>query len=38
MLEIHSRMSLPARTRASDQFRDAKKAILFSSDVTARGD
>jgi ATP-dependent RNA helicase MSS116 len=36
-LEIHSRKSQPQRTRASDEFRNASKAILFSSDVSARG-
>jgi len=35
--EIHSRKSQPQRTRASAEFRDASKAILFSSDVSARG-
>lgn len=37
VLEIHSRKSQGARTKTSDQFRVAKSAILFSSDVTARG-
>lgn len=37
ILEIHSRKSQAQRTRASDQFRSSANAILFSSDVTARG-
>jgi ATP-dependent RNA helicase MSS116, mitochondrial len=37
ILEIHSRKSQAARTKASDQFRAAKTAIMFSSDVSARG-
>jgi ATP-dependent RNA helicase MSS116, mitochondrial len=37
ILEIHSRKSQTARTKASDQFRAARCAILFSSDVSARG-
>jgi ATP-dependent RNA helicase MSS116 len=36
-LEIHSRKSQSQRTRTSEQFRLAKKGIMFSSDVTARG-
>ena len=36
-VEIHSRKSQPQRDRASAQFRTAKAAILFTSDVTARG-
>lgn len=35
--EIHSRMSQSSRTKASNAFRGAKKGILFSSDVSARG-
>mmetsp|Transcript_22047 Transcript_22047/g.35478 ORF Transcript_22047/g.35478 Transcript_22047/m.35478 type:complete len:622 (-) Transcript_22047:262-2127(-) len=35
--EIHSRMSQSSRSRASNNFRNAKKGILFSSDVSARG-
>lgn len=34
--EIHSKLSQAQRTRASDDFRQAKSALLFSSDVTAR--
>lgn len=37
VLEIHSRKAQKARERASDQFRKSKNAIMFSSDVTARG-
>lgn len=37
VLEIHSRKSQGARTRASEDFRTSRSAILFSSDVTARG-
>ncbi|KAL2159014.1 hypothetical protein VTH06DRAFT_3045 [Thermothelomyces fergusii] len=35
--DIHSKLSQPARTRSADDFRQAKSAILFSSDVSARG-
>lgn len=35
--EIHSRMSQGARIKATDAFREAKRGVLFSSDVTARG-
>ncbi|PWY94047.1 DEAD-domain-containing protein [Aspergillus sclerotioniger CBS 115572] len=35
--EIHSRLTQAQRTRTADQFRKDKSAILFSSDVTARG-
>jgi len=35
--EIHSRMSQSARGKATEQFREAKEGVLFSSDVTARG-
>ena len=37
IIEIHSRLSQAQRTRAADTFRRAQSAILFSSDVTARG-
>lgn len=37
VLEIHSRKSQSARTSTSNQFRDARNAIMFSSDVSARG-
>jgi ATP-dependent RNA helicase MSS116 len=35
--EIHSRMSQPKREKATEAFRQAKRGVLFSSDVTARG-
>ncbi|KAI8940615.1 hypothetical protein NX059_001887 [Plenodomus lindquistii] len=35
--ELHSRMSQPARTRTTQQFKDAKSGILFASDVVGRG-
>lgn len=34
---IHSKLTQPRRTRAAEEFRQAKSGILFSSDVTARG-
>ena len=37
ILEIHSRKSQAQRTKASDEFKSSSNAILFSSDVTARG-
>ena len=37
VIEIHSRKSQANRNRASDKFRAAKSAILFTSDVSARG-
>ncbi|KAJ7631764.1 P-loop containing nucleoside triphosphate hydrolase protein [Mycena rosella] len=37
LYEIHSRKSQPQRIKAADQFKDAKEAVLISSDVTARG-
>ena len=37
VMEIHSRKSQAQRTAISNQFRDARTAILFSSDVSARG-
>ncbi|KIN08646.1 hypothetical protein OIDMADRAFT_109483 [Oidiodendron maius Zn] len=37
IIEMHSRLTQERRTRASDRFRRAKSAILFSTDVTARG-
>jgi len=36
-LQIHSRMSQPARSKASEAFRKGTSLVLFSSDVTARG-
>ncbi|EGC43599.1 ATP-dependent RNA helicase MSS116 [Histoplasma capsulatum var. duboisii H88] len=35
--EMHSRLTQDQRTRFSNMFRSSKSAILFSSDVTARG-
>lgn len=37
VLEIHSRKSQKQRERASEEFRKRRKAVMFSSDVTARG-
>lgn len=37
VMEMHSRLSQSQRNRTSEQFRDAKSAIMFSSDVSARG-
>ena len=37
VVEIHSRKSQSARTKASKIFRDNTQRILFSSDVSARG-
>jgi ATP-dependent RNA helicase MSS116, mitochondrial len=37
MYSIHSKLTQTSRTRNADNFRAAKRAILFSSDVTARG-
>merc|ERR1712086_1007641 len=37
VLEIHSRKSQSQRERSSAAFRKEKKAVMFSSDVTARG-
>ena len=37
VLEIHSRKAQNARERASEQFRKSGSAVLFSSDVSARG-
>ena len=37
VLEIHSRKTQKQRERSSDAFRKQKNAIMFSSDVTARG-
>jgi len=36
-LELHSRLSQSKRTKTSDQFREGTRAVLFSSDVSARG-
>jgi ATP-dependent RNA helicase MSS116 len=37
VLELHSRMSQSSRNRASSSFREAKRGVLFTSDVSARG-
>ena len=37
VLELHSRKSQAFRTRTADTFRAADEAILFTSDVSARG-
>ena len=36
VFEMHSRKTQSYRTRTSQQFREAKNAIMFTSDVTAR--
>jgi ATP-dependent RNA helicase MSS116 len=36
-IEIHSKLTQQHRTRAAETFKRAHSAILFSSDVTARG-
>ncbi|KAF2854186.1 ATP-dependent RNA helicase MSS116 mitochondrial precursor [Plenodomus tracheiphilus IPT5] len=35
--ELHSRMSQPARTRTTKDFKEAQSGILFASDVVGRG-
>jgi len=37
VLEIHSRKTQKAREKASEAFRKSSNAIMFTSDVTARG-
>jgi ATP-dependent RNA helicase MSS116 len=37
VLEIHSRMSQSSRNRSSNAFRSARRGILFTTDVSARG-
>ena len=37
LIEMHARLTQEGRTRAADAFRRASSAIMFSSDVTARG-
>lgn len=37
VVEMHSRKSQSARTKAADQFRGGTRCIMFSSDVSARG-
>jgi ATP-dependent RNA helicase MSS116 len=38
VIEIHSKKSQSYRTKASDKFRKAKRGVLFTSDVSARGE
>ena len=37
VLEMHSRKSQSARTKAAELFRNGKNVIMFTSDVSARG-
>mmetsp|Transcript_34791 Transcript_34791/g.68462 ORF Transcript_34791/g.68462 Transcript_34791/m.68462 type:complete len:629 (-) Transcript_34791:14-1900(-) len=37
VIEIHSKKSQGFRNKASDKFRKAKRGVLFTSDVSARG-
>ena len=37
IIEMHARLTQENRTRAAESFRRADSAIMFSSDVTARG-
>lgn len=37
VLEIHSKKSQPYRTKVSEKFRNMKRGVLFTSDVSARG-
>ena len=37
VIEIHSKLSQSRRTKATDTFRDASRAVMMTSDVTARG-
>ena len=37
VLEMHSRKSQAHRTKTADKFRNARNAVMFSSDVSARG-
>ena len=37
VIEIHSKLSQSARTKATDRFRAARSAVIMTSDVTARG-
>jgi ATP-dependent RNA helicase MSS116 len=37
VLEIHSRKTQKAREQASEEFRKSRSAVMFTSDVTARG-
>ncbi|EMD67549.1 hypothetical protein COCSADRAFT_82392 [Bipolaris sorokiniana ND90Pr] len=37
LFELHSRMSQPARTKTTKDFKEASSGILFASDVVGRG-
>jgi len=37
VLEIHSRKNQDVRSNTSDRFRQAQQAVMFTSDVSARG-
>lgn len=37
IFSIHSRLSQPQRTKSGDAFRAAPSAVLFTTDVSARG-
>merc|ERR1719162_2291045 len=37
VIELHSKKSQSFRNKASEKFRNAKKGVLFTSDVSARG-
>jgi ATP-dependent RNA helicase MSS116 len=37
VLEIHAKKSQGSRSNTSDRFRQAKKGVMFTSDVSARG-
>lgn len=37
VLEIHSRKNQDARSNTSERFRQARRAVMFTSDVSARG-
>ena len=37
VIEIHSKLSQSRRSKATDQFRKVKSAVMMTSDVTARG-
>ena len=38
VFQLHSKMSQSSRNRVSNAFRNAKKGILFTTDVSARGE
>lgn len=37
VFELHSRLSQPARTKATDSFKTTSRGIMFASDVIGRG-